>query len=329
MLQDVIDLRNNGWELKDDAQVPENKGPKLPNQSGPDKDDHMEGTIQEQDESAPQIQGLPTTFQYFPFQELQMQGAPLGSGSAKTVRRALLRGSDVVAVTVQRNAVDAGLFEQLGQHPQLARVLGASRDPAGLFVVIVEFAPMGSLDNILIKLKQEGHAVSSAALVASAVQICEGMEQVAKAGLVHRNLALRNVLVFGFDCSSPRAVHVKVTDHGLTCEDRCFYKGNHALPFRWMSPEVLKRRQWSEKSDVWAFGVLLWELWSPELLPFAFLESDERVAELVSEGLHLPKPDTCPENVYAIMVRCWERAPTQRPSFSQLREELLAVYAES
>ena len=119
---------------------------------------------------------------------------------------------------------------------------------------------------------------------------------------------------------------MKVTDYGLTREGKCYCGGNGTLPTRWVPPEALERRRWSEKSNVWAFGVLMWELWSAARIPFAFEGNDENVARRVCEGERLPRPSRCPESVYAAMQKCWATTAQDRPSFRDLRNNLLELY---
>mmetsp|Transcript_37332 Transcript_37332/g.88737 ORF Transcript_37332/g.88737 Transcript_37332/m.88737 type:complete len:160 (+) Transcript_37332:1815-2294(+) len=132
----------------------------------------------------------------------------------------------------------------------------------------------------------------------------------------------------GFDPDNAGAVEVKIADYGLTRQRLCYYGGSEAAPIRWMPPEALKRRWWSDKSDVWAFGVLMWELWSMAELPFPFVSCDQQVAMLVCSGRRLEKPKGCPEGVFALMERCWEEQAARRPSFEELQAELQDLYVE-
>uniref|UniRef100_A0A061S910 Fibroblast growth factor receptor 1 n=1 Tax=Tetraselmis sp. GSL018 TaxID=582737 RepID=A0A061S910_9CHLO len=270
------------------------------------------------------------TVREIPYNELQIQVPPIRSGDIKSVHRALLGGKQVALLNLRRNSVDteAAVFERLGRHPKLTRLLGMSRDPDGNRLLITEYAEHGDLKLVLGKLdEEEGRTACSRVLLQCAMQVCEGMERITAEHLIHRNLALRNVLVFGFDADNPKAVRVKVADYGLTREGKYYYGGKGVLPLRWMSPEAITRRRWTEKSDVWAFGVLMWELWSAGVEPFAFVSSDEEVAKRIVSGEILPKPIGCSDNVYALMKRCWA-APAQRPTFRELRDDLLDLYVE-
>jgi serine/threonine protein kinase len=89
-----------------------------------------------------------------------------------------------------------------------------------------------------------------------------------------------------------------------------------------MAPESIQRRIYSEKSDVYAFGILLWEMWSGGEIPFSNIPSDEDVIARVRGGLRLPKPSSCPSEVYNIMEHCWEQQSSDRPTFSQLKMDI-------
>mmetsp|Transcript_31539 Transcript_31539/g.74965 ORF Transcript_31539/g.74965 Transcript_31539/m.74965 type:complete len:190 (-) Transcript_31539:415-984(-) len=154
------------------------------------------------------------------------------------------------------------------------------------------------------------------------------MEEIARRGLIHRDLALRNVLVFAFSPVDPHSVRVKVADYGLTQDRRGFHMGNNAFPFRWMPPESIRRRLWSEKSDVWAFGVLMWELWSAGKIPWPHTP-DSTIAKIVTNGERLSKPTGCPNKVYELVKRCWAHQADERPVFCDLRTELESLVSRA
>lgn len=132
-------------------------------------------------------------------------------------------------------------------------------------------------------------------------QICEGMEAVAATGMIHRGLACRNVLCFELDTTDPSLTNVKVGDFGFSWAGQSFYGGDAAMPMRWMPFEALQRRRWSEKSDVWAFGVALWELFSYGCIPYAEIGVEADVFHKVVAGDRLECPADCPEPVYMVM----------------------------
>lgn len=154
------------------------------------------------------------------------------------------------------------------------------------------------------------------------------MAMVHAAGIIHRDLAARNVMVFTLDLSDPTKTLVKVSDYGLSTivdNGRAYLVtgGGSKTPIRWMAPESIRRRQWSSHSDVWAFGVLLWEVLSGGEFPYGFIGSDEEVARRVCDGsLRLERPAGCSEELWALFQSCCSADPTKRPTFVALRMSL-------
>ena len=151
--------------------------------------------------------------------------------------------------------------------------------------------------------------------------------------VVHRDLAARNILVFEeLDPADPRSVRVKVSDFGLS-RPGCYYQRTgavtEALPVRYMPPEAIQRNKWSEKSDVWAFGVLLWEVATLGEIPY-FVNSDGEVkAGVCSGALRLPCPEGLPEVIFkGIIEPCWAKRAADRPTFASLRIAILEAQLE-
>jgi serine/threonine protein kinase len=125
--------------------------------------------------------------------------------------------------------------------------------------------------------------------------------------VVHRDLASRNVLVFRFSPSDREQVLVKVTDYGLALVGAqgsrgvTTHSGEADRPVRWLSPEALQRRVYSQASDVWAYGVTLWEIWSGAMVPYWDVESDKEVSRLVARGERLARPEGCSEAVWTVL----------------------------
>uniref|UniRef100_A0A061RC01 Proto-oncogene tyrosine-protein kinase ROS n=1 Tax=Tetraselmis sp. GSL018 TaxID=582737 RepID=A0A061RC01_9CHLO len=265
------------------------------------------------------------------FAELQLQEPPIAVGSAKTVHRAKWHCDDVAVLTVHGGGSDyvqPAELQSLSEHPGLTRVRHICKSPEGNVVIVTEFAPMGSLDKVLRDLRGEkGRTISNQTLVQCAIQVCAGMERLVEECLLHKNLSLHNVLVFDFHPDDPQRVRVKVADYWFE-GGSAYSLGELALPFRWMAPESLTRRRWSEMSIVWSFGVLMWEMWSEEAAPYSSLSSAEEVASLIGRGDRLPKPEGCPEDIYGLMQLCWERSPARRPGFRQLSEDLRRMSGE-
>uniref|UniRef100_A0A7S0RWF4 Protein kinase domain-containing protein n=1 Tax=Pyramimonas obovata TaxID=1411642 RepID=A0A7S0RWF4_9CHLO len=166
------------------------------------------------------------------------------------------------------------------------------------------------------------------------------MQYIACHEVVHRDLAARNVLVFeDLNPADPSSVRVKVSDFGLS-RPSCYYQrtatgaGGDALPVRYMPPEAIQRNKWSEKSDVWAFGVLLWEVATLGMIPYdslgVFVSSDAELKAGVCGGkLRLPRPEGLPEVIWCrVMEPCWAQRAAQRPTFAALRSAILEAQLE-
>uniref|UniRef100_A0A3Q0SYI6 Protein kinase domain-containing protein n=1 Tax=Amphilophus citrinellus TaxID=61819 RepID=A0A3Q0SYI6_AMPCI len=136
---------------------------------------------------------------------------------------------------------------------------------------------------------------------------------------VHRDLAARNVLV----CEGKL---VKVCDFGLArdlLKDQDYIsRGNSFLPLKWMSPESIFQNIYSSQSDVWSFGVLLWEIFSLGCRPYPELSVTQEFYSALKRGYRMTRPEHAPDDMYDLMKRCWEEKPQSRPSFSSLVDPL-------
>ncbi|CAI4231854.1 unnamed protein product [Auanema sp. JU1783] len=160
-------------------------------------------------------------------------------------------------------------------------------------------------------------------LLSLAWQICDGMTYLVSKDIIHRDLAARNVLL------NSRLV-AKIGDFGMCRRSKdVFYtsKGGR-LPVKWMAPESLKFFKFSSKTDVWSYGVVLYEVFSLGLTPYIAVDP-EYMCDYLDEGNRLPKVDKCPEEIYEIMEKCWEADPEKRPSFNEIRQSLATFLNES
>ena len=289
-----------------------------------------------------------THVHHIDFKEFEIDKQPLAHGSFKTVYKA--RWSKCkhrwVVVLVLRNTSHADLsdfrneievFSLLGKHRNLAELLGTSTHPqSGDKCMVMEFAQQGSLDHVLSASAEQDVHVSNLVRLTIAVQVADAMMQLELHNVIHRDLAARNILVFDFDATDWKKVLVKVTDYGLALlADKGFSAGkmvsthsaSAAGPIRWMAVESLTRRVYSSKSDVWAFGVLLWEIMTLCFVPYHDISDDKEVARAVRAGERLPKPDNCPDDVYEIMKSCWRERPQDRPSMAEIYAMLQTAFA--
>ncbi|XP_068279715.1 tyrosine-protein kinase transmembrane receptor ROR2 isoform X1 [Nyctibius grandis] len=149
-------------------------------------------------------------------------------------------------------------------------------------------------------------------------QIAAGMEYLSSHHVVHKDLATRNILVFD-------KLNVKISDLGLFREVYAadYYKlmGNSLLPIRWMSPEAIMCGKFSIDSDIWSYGVVLWEVFSYGLQPYCGY-SNQDVIEMIRNRQVLPCPDDCPTWIYTLMLECWNEFPNRRPRFKDIHNRL-------
>ncbi|XP_005738182.1 tyrosine-protein kinase JAK2 [Pundamilia nyererei] len=193
--------------------------------------------------------------------------------------------------------------------------------------LIMEYLPFGSLRDYLIKNQER---IEHQKLVHYTSQICKGMEYLSSKRYIHRDLATRNILV-------ESELRVKIGDFGLTKvlpQDKDYYmvKDPGESPIFWYAPESLTESKFSVASDVWSFGVVLYELFthsdkncSPPAVFMAMMGNDKQgqlivyhLIELLKSGSRLPQPLGCPTEIHEIMEECWDKDPGLRPSFKEL-----------
>ncbi|ELW47982.1 Fibroblast growth factor receptor 4 [Tupaia chinensis] len=218
-------------------------------------------------------------------------------------------------------------IQWLQHHANIINLLGVCTQEGPLYV-IVECAAQGNLREFL-RARRPGPdsldgprssegPLSFPALVSCAYQVARGMQYLESRKCIHRDLAARNVLV------TEDSV-MKIADFGLArgVHHIDYYKktSNGRLPVKWMAPEALFDRVYTHQSDVWSFGVLLWEIFTLGGSPYPGVPVEELFA-LLREGHRMDRPPQCPPELYGLMRECWHAAPSQRPTFKQLVEAL-------
>ncbi|XP_041588123.1 tyrosine-protein kinase Srms-like isoform X3 [Vulpes lagopus] len=249
----------------------------------------------------------------------------LGEGHFGEVWEGLWLGSTPVAVKVIKSAYMkvADLAKEIRtlkslRHERLIRLHAVCSAGEPVYIV-TELMRKGNLQAFLGG--PEGRALGLPVLLSFACQVAEGMSYLEERRIVHRDLAARNVLV-GDDLAC------KVADFGLARllkEDIYSPSSGCKIPVRWTAPEAANYRIYSPKSDVWSFGVLLYEVFTHGQCPYEGLSNHEALQQ-VTRGYRLPRPAACPAEVYALMLDCWKGSPAQRPAFATLQDRLSAAH---
>ena len=220
------------------------------------------------------------------------------------------------------------------RHENVVRLLGVCLDRNAF--IMMEYMENGDLNQYLQKFEfapetgipKQGKYLDNAVLVYMCLQIAAGMRYLSSLSFVHRDLAARNCLV------GQKHV-VKISDFGMSRKlyDRNYYRieGKAVLPIRWMSCECFYGK-FSEKTDVWAYGVTVWEIYNfCKVQPYEELPDQEVVDNAIrgANTVLLEKPHTCPEEVYQVMMKCWAHDPTKRASFEDIHGYLSQIHAYS
>ncbi|XP_018365756.1 PREDICTED: fibroblast growth factor receptor homolog 1-like isoform X1 [Trachymyrmex cornetzi] len=219
----------------------------------------------------------------------------------------------------------------IGKHVNIINLLGVCSQNGPLYV-IVEFAPHGNLRDFLREHRpslgyepaigqelKERKTLTQKDLVSFAYQVARGMEYLSSKRCIHRDLAARNVLV------SDEYV-LKIGDFGLARDlhsnDYYRKKTDGRLPVKWMAPEALFHRVYTTQSDVWSYGILLWEIMTLGGTPYPSVPSVEKLFQLLRTGHRMEKPPCCSIEIYMLMRDCWSYQPSERPTFVELVEDL-------
>uniref|UniRef100_A0A7N6AGB2 receptor protein-tyrosine kinase n=1 Tax=Anabas testudineus TaxID=64144 RepID=A0A7N6AGB2_ANATE len=279
-----------------------------------------------------------------------MQASAIGINNSRSCGTVAVKMLKEGATASEHKALmtELKILNHIGHHLNVVNLLGACTKPGGPLMVIVEYCRYGNLSNFL-KSKREvfehgqvSFAASTAMpvshvfylldpksvsksplfledLISFSFQVARGMEFLASRKCIHRDLAARNVLL------SDNKV-VKICDFGLA---RDIYKdpdyvrkGDARLPLKWMSPESIFDKVFTTQSDVWSYGILLWEIFSLGASPYPGIHIDEEFCHRLKGGTRMRAPEYSTPEIYSTMLACWEASPSDRPTFTNLVETL-------
>ncbi|KAM6100026.1 cytoplasmic tyrosine-protein kinase BMX isoform 2-T2 [Theristicus caerulescens] len=240
----------------------------------------------------------------------------LGSGQFGVVHLGKWKGQyDVAIKMIKEGAMSEDEFIEEAQtmmklnHPKLVRLYGVCSKSYPIYLV-TEYMPNGCL---LSYLRSHGKELQPLQLLEICYDVCDAMAFLESCQFIHRDLAARNCLV-------DSNLTVKVSDFGMTryvLDDLYISSLGTKFPVKWSAPEVFHYTKFSSKSDVWAFGILMWEVFTLGKQPYE-LYDNMQVIEKVSQGYRLYRPQLVSDIIYQIMYNCWHELPEKRPAFYQL-----------
>lgn len=211
-----------------------------------------------------------------------------------------------------RAFLEEGLMMRDFEHDNVLALIGVTFDSNGLPMVITPFMLYGDLRSYI---SDEASLPTVKELIDYGTQVARGMAYLSGLKFVHRDLAARN-------CMLDDNLTVKVADFGLSRDiyERDYYSSDNKktkLPVKWMAIESLEKCIYNTKTDVWSYGILLWELMTRGVVPYPDVDNFDLFSYL-KEGRRMLRPRYCPLLLYKIMLSCWDENPAMRPTFDQL-----------
>ncbi|XP_026919614.1 focal adhesion kinase 1 isoform X6 [Acinonyx jubatus] len=274
---------------------------------------------------------MPSTRDYEIQRERIELGRCIGEGQFGDVHQGVYMSPEnpalAVAIKTCKNCTSDSVREKFLQealtmrqfdHPHIVKLVGViTENPVW---IIMELCTLGELRSFL---QVRKYSLDLASLILYAYQLSTALAYLESKRFVHRDIAARNVLVSSNDC-------VKLGDFGLSryMEDSTYYKASKGkLPIKWMAPESINFRRFTSASDVWMFGVCMWEILMHGVKPFQGVKNNDVIGR-IENGERLPMPPNCPPTLYSLMTKCWAYDPSRRPRFTELKAQLSTILEE-
>ncbi|XP_034560621.1 focal adhesion kinase 1-like isoform X7 [Notolabrus celidotus] len=293
--------------------------------SGDETDDYAE-IVDEEDTYT-----MPSTRDYEIQRDRIELGRCIGEGQFGDVHQGEYNSPDKpslpVAIKTCKNCTSDSVREKFLQealtmrqfdHPHIVKLIGViTENPVW---IIMELCTLGELRSFL---QVRKYSLDLATLILFAYQLSTALAYLESKRFVHRDIAARNVLVSSLDC-------VMLGDFGLSryMEDSSYYKASKGkLPIKWMAPESINFRRFTSASDVWMFGVCMWEILMYGIKPFQGVKNNDVIGR-IENGERLAMPPQCPPTLYSLMTKCWSYDPSKRPRFTELKTQLSTILEE-
>ncbi|XP_049945855.1 tyrosine-protein kinase Fer [Schistocerca serialis cubense] len=250
----------------------------------------------------------------------------IGRGNFGDVHRGKLRktGMEVAVKTCRmtvpeehrRKFLQEGRILKQYNHPNIVRLIGicVQKQP---IMIVMELVPGGSLLKFL---RSHEDGLTQRQLLGMCRDTAAGMSYLESHNCIHRDLAARNCLIGQNNI-------VKISDFGMSREEEEYIvsDGMKQIPIKWTAPEALNFGKYTSLCDVWSYGILIWEIFSRGGVPYNGM-SNSQAREKIDNGYRMPKPDGTPDEMYRLMLSCWEYKPEKRPHFDQILTVVETLY---